>query len=332
MGYKNLRVGVILNDVSPRILCCLDGTFRFDNLGLCNIFQINDVVLFEDSKSDEIRFAIGLDKFHFYSNLGHHNEDYYDYAIRKKTGICVPKECLAQNDKFIIDNGYGYQFVIFCKHSDVVYVDWRYTDEERDLIISYYTKNETKTPKQIIEETDNYLENLDVNALLESFTISVQDTYISRPGKDDYCYVDKRSIIFDDGYINSLFPTINENIYRDSGFCPAHSMGWDDERRIYRNEELKCIEEAKKKYDKDKHRAYLLCKRLENLLHEKRIRFEKKQKNSIPFVDEVLNLLRDDNVSIEYATELNRMLRTYYRMANKGHEIDWHNFYEKIER
>ena len=200
------------------------------------------------------------------------------------------------------------------------------------MIRFHFVKNETKTPQNIIEETNNYLESLDINELLESFTISIHNTYISRPGKEDSCYVNKRSKVFDDGYINSLFPSINEDLYSERGFCSAYSMGWHGEKRPYKEDELRFIEKAKSNYNKECHRTYLLNERFDSLLRDQRSLHEKTIELRLSCIKEIINLLRNDKVYIDYATDLNRILRLYYRKAHNGEEIDWHNFYDKITR
>ena len=92
MEYKNLRVGIVLKESNVRIILCIDGTFRFDKHELCKSFKKDDIVLFEDSITDDILFAIGLDAFCFYEDRTYHADDYYDYLIRKEKGIRVPKE------------------------------------------------------------------------------------------------------------------------------------------------------------------------------------------------------------------------------------------------
>lgn len=330
MEYKNLRVGILIKESGIGIILCLDGTFRFDKDELCKNYKTNDIILFEDSKTDDILYAIGLDSFRFYKDIAFHNENYYDYSIRKKTGICVPKEYIMNNDRIIVDRGQGYQFVIYCKINDILYVDWRYTDSERDLIRSHFATPEKEDPQTIIDDIERYLESLNTDELLESFTIKDEITYISRPGKDDSRYITKRSKTFDDGYINSLFPRIEEEISSERGYY-LPPIGRLTHACPYKEEESLYIEIAKTKYSKNKHRSYLLNKRFVDLIARYKEELNSVIGSRFSFLSNIKQLLLNEMVSVEYARELNKIIRDYYRKANNA-EIDWHNFYDKITR
>lgn len=330
MEYKNLRVGIVLKESNVRIILCIDGTFRFDKHELCKSFKKDDIVLFEDSITDDILFAIGLEAFYFYEDRTYHAEDYYDYLIRKEKGICVPKEYEMVKDRFIVDRGSGYQFVVYCKMNDVLYVDWRYTNAEKELIRSFFDSSKKKMPKDIITETENYLSSLNVDEILNSFTIRNEIIYISRPGKEDSLYVHKRSKKFDDGYVNSLFPLIDEEIYAERDYYLS-PLAHDTDSRIYMDEANEFINEAKRKYNKNDHRSYLLNERFTNLITDYKREFNKTIERRLSFLSNIDQLLQNDMISEDYARELNTKLRDYYRKANNA-EVDWHNFYDRITR
>ncbi|MBR5677908.1 MAG: hypothetical protein IKX20_07205 [Paludibacteraceae bacterium] len=336
-GRKNLRVGVLLSNSKNGIIICLDGTFRVADANLPEKFQLLDTILFEDSKSDRARYIIGLKDFDYYDNSLHRYSNYDEILYKEENGICVPKECIAKSSKFIVDSGSGYQFIIYCNNGSDVYVDWRYTEQERELIRTYFIKQSLPTLGEVIDDVESYINKLDIEQILNSFTIINEEHFKNCPGKDDWYFVHKKSKVFNDGYINSLFPKIDEKIYRDHGFCAASSMriiGADKsmQERTYIDEEQKYINAAKTKYNRDNHRRFLLNERISSLISTIEKEHKRKQELYGAFMNEPKKILENNELNAEYALQLNQLLRKYYRLANNNDEIDWHNFFSHITR
>ena len=334
---KSLRVGVLLNNSKNGIIICLDGTFRVVPSIMMNESHPYDIVLFEDSKTDSVRFIITLKDFSFFDNTKHIYDKYNKILYQEENGICVPDECIEKSQKFIVDSGSGYQFVIYCDCGTEIYVDWRYTETERELIRTYFVKQKFPTFIEIFDEIENYIEKINIEQILDSFVIINKEYFRNCPGKDDWYFVHKMSKRFEDNYINSLFPQIDEEIYRDHGFSSADSMsiiGVDKSmpERAYIEEEQKFIKEAKEKYNENEHRRFLLNERIlyfQSLIEKE---YKKNQELYLSFFSEPLKILKNDEVNKEYAQHLNYFLRMYYRMTNNNEEIDWHKFYDHIVR
>ena len=332
---KDLRIGVIISETDPAIVACLDGTFRLLYSDVLENPVQYTIILFEDSKSDEIEFVAHLDEFDYYTNIrGSERSDYDEFFYQKYHGLCVPKKILSKSNKFIIDNGYGYQFVIyyFNEQANTIYADSRYTKNEQLLISSHFNKNQEVDINSSLQEIDRYLIVSNIEKILESFTIENKEYFKNKIGGDDRYYIKKESMRFDDGYIDSLFPHIDKTVYSDSGYCDAYSMRIDFDKREYIEEEKKYIRDAKKKYDKDSHRRWLIAMRIEEFMQMQKFFYEKKIKLINSFLEEYIKLLKNDEVNVEFINQHNYTLRKMYRIANNGDEIEGHNFYNKITR
>lgn len=276
MEIKKLEIGLIISESRPMIILGLDGNIHIDYNCLCKGLKDNDVVLFEDSSSNNtLQYVISIKEFHYYSiydtNLSRWEmENNNDKDIYNNTNhVCVPIKLINENDKFIFDHGDGFLSVLYCKTKHNVYANWIYNGM---TIIRHCLNNDKDGCKSIIEEINEIEESINhfnKNQTLEKFRIMNKETFLSRPGKDDYYFVDKVSTQFEDKYIDSLFPTINECIYKDYGYCEAHTMAIELDDSEYDEEVKQLVEEAKQKYDKDKHRLYLLCEKLSNYMVKK---------------------------------------------------------------
>lgn len=332
LKIKNLRVGVIVSETDPLIVMCIDGTFRFVESEIYPSSSVGEIIFFEDSPTDDAVFVVPISEFKYYSNCRSYDQDYDETLRKDQNGLCVPKKILNESSKFIVDNGNGYQFIVYYQNEDDTYADWRYTESERELIRTFFCKPSEANINDILIDIDEYLNSTDFVSLIESFTINNEERFICRPGKEDYYYIDKVSMSFDDKYIESLFPVISENIHEDSGFCSAYSMRIHPIDREYMKEEKKLISIAKHKYNKDEHRRFLINNRINSLLLD----HEKKNQNDLSiyksFFRETYNLIENPDINIEFCCKHNELLRSTYKIANNGYEIDWHNFYNHITR
>ena len=329
---KNLRIGTLVSLTEPLIVLCIDGTFRLIyNEFNCSL-QIGEVILFEDSTDDYPIFAVLLSEFKYYQNIRCYNRDEFEPVLYKTKGLCIPQKILSENSKFIIDNGDNYQFIIYYKNGNDIYADWRYTKSECDLIRTFFDKKSKYNIDDILTNIDKYLDSTNFLSLIESFTITNEEQFISRPGKDDVYYIEKVSMTFDDLYINSLFPKIKETVYRDSGYCDAYSMRIHPTVRDYIEEEQLLIANAKKEYNKDSHRHFLIAHQIGNILDD----IEQSNKKDLnlykSFLHEIHFLLKNEDVNEEFCRKFNALLRSIYRIATNGEEIGWHHFYDHITR
>ena len=295
MEIKKLEIGLIISESRPMIILGLDGNIHIDYKCLCKGLKNNDVVLFEDSGSNNtLQYVISIKEFHYYSiydiNLsGWEMEHNNDKEIYNNTNhVCVPIKLIKENEKFILDLGNGSSSVLYCKVRHNVYANW--IDNGMPIIRHYLNKSKDSC-KSIIEEINEIEESINhfnINQTLEKF--------LSRPGKDDYYFVDKVSTKFEDKYIDSLFPTINECIYKDYGYCEAHTMAIELDDSEYDEEVKQLVEEAKQKYDKDKHRLYLLCEKLSNYMMKKEKYYNEKFDIQAVFFNLMKNVIKREKL------------------------------------
>lgn len=329
---KDLRIGIVISsETSPLIVVCLDGTIRFARRNILQSLKDGEIILFEDSKDDYIKWAVRISEFSYFTNIRCNNRDDYDENIYKTKGVCVPKYIMSEHNKFIVNNGYGCQLVIYCKTPLKTYADWRYTKEEHNLIETYFeAKSDFDFNNELIA-IDKYLDETDFDSIIESFEIFNEELYLSRPGKDDYYYIEKKCTSFDDRYINSLFPVVGGEVYRDHGWCSYSALKVDFVRRAYMDEEREAIQEAKLKYNKDEHRRFLVSKVYKEY-NQKQLRIQEKREKVIKDIThEYANLLRTQRVNIPFANKLNDLLRSFYLGVHHT-DIGNHNFCTSISR
>lgn len=333
ISIKSLKVGILVSNTDyPSIVACLDGTFRLwypeDN---SNLPELHSILLFEDMPDDNIEYVISIDEFDFFSiqqfNHNSYNREQYDsFLYDNCKGLCVHKEALALSKRFILDHGSSRQFVIYCKNDNIIYADCHYTEIERLLIVSHFNKPKPLDINEVLIDIDRYINQLDVDSIIESFTIENEEIFICRPGKDDYYYVDKVSKLTNDEYINSLLPKIREQVYKDSGYCEAHRMSIHPTKRAYSEEESKYIADAKLKYDKDAHRRWLIRNKINEFIKGTSAIYQDKISIIKAFTQEMDKLIKDENINRSFVKEHNKFLRDSIR---KAHDYKFAGYYSK---
>lgn len=333
LQIKDLRVGVIVSsDIYPIAIMSLDGTFRFAKKNVLKNIEIGQIIFFEDKKDDIISYMVPITKFVYFKNLrGLNRDDYDSYLYKEKGGLCVPKIALKESDSFIVNNGSGYQFIVYHKTPLRIYADWRYTDEERELIETFFERPNEQDYDALLLSVDEYITTHDFNKVIESFEIFNEEFYHSRPGKDDYYYIEKKCTTFEDGYINSLFPIVGGEVYRDHGWCSYSALRVDFERRAYMEEEQEAIAAAKEKYSISEHRRFLISQALKKRDAENYAYSRKKERVIRSFVKEYTKLICHPKVCFPFVKSLNELLRSFYRGLYNSN-IEGHNFFNAITR
>lgn len=318
LEISKLGLGIVIGlqeiDYSKKyiVVGCTDGTVRFIDPYKESVnpylkgIKTNDIVLVDIAQTDEVEFVISLSDLHYYES----DDCQYNEIIYQKTNCRIPNKYIEDNDFFIFFKKGYLQVSGYCRYRKKIYILDDLNHTECELIIEFFQKGGLQEPKEIIEDIESYLNDENIIQIIESFTIINEATFIHRPGKDDYYYVHKISKKFKDEYINSLFPTIKEEIYSDRGFCSAESMSIDFEKRPYKDEELESIKEAKNKYNKEEHRVYLLNKKFSEL--KANLEYTYKRNHKI-FVNEVKNMLLDYGDGFKFGKEYNILLRNYQK-------------------
>lgn len=326
-NIHRLEIGVVICLTDPLIILSTNGTFRFLENGLRSSLKVGEIVLFKELPSEEcdyINFVLPISEFRYYKNIRCHNRECYNKELYAQ-GLCIPQEILKESTQFIIDNGYGYQFIIYCEYNNIVYADWKYTNLDQDLLKYYFRKKSKPDINKILLEIDQYIDTIDANSIMESFTIINKEVFISKPGKDDYYYVKKESNLFEDQYIASLFPVINETVYDDCGYCDAYSMRINPVVRGYNEEEQFLIASAKQKYNKEEHRRFLVNERIEETLYD----IEQDEKNILniykSFFSKAFQLMKDENVNFQFCYHYNELLRSLGKVINN--DMDWNEYH-----
>lgn len=330
LNISELGLGIVLGGTrllwsfssKYMVVLCADSTLRFIDTQKKSVntflekIQTNDIVLVDITKTDEVEFVIPLSELHYYeSDAGQYNE-----LISEKTNCEISNIYINENDFFIFnkESVYGDSIEGYCRYRKTIYILHNLNDTETNLIRDFFNQNSLKEPKEIIEDIEAYLTDENITKIIESFTITNEEYLINRPGNDDYYYIDKVSKEFEDEYINSLFPNIKDNIHRDRGFCTAASMRIDFEKRPYKDEELDLINEAKKKYNKEEHRVYLLKQYFSEFMNKQKIIYAQREKYHSMFVGKIIKMLLNDVEGFEFGKEYNILLRNYYKKVNQN--------------
>lgn len=215
--------------------------------------QFSEYVFFDDS-SKEPELIIPIDRFDYFNDLK--CPTYGDEGCQVINKVRIPDEALRRSERFLLDECYG-TLKAYYRTEDVVYLACASHNAYR--IISFELRPKS-IPNDIdtLVEIDNYLDNLDVSGMINSFTIRNEETFLSRPGRDDYYYIHKIYNHVKDEYIDGLFPHDRITIYEDRGYTSAHSMSINFEEAPYSDEENTLRSEALEKYDKNSHRRFLV--------------------------------------------------------------------------
>lgn len=145
-----------------------------------------------------------------------------------------------------------------------------------DISILYYCQpqlivnelhKKLKNEYDILNNVDDYIDSIDIQEVIDSYSVEVVTGHIYKPGDDDVAWVcyrgDRKIKNIQDIYIDSILPIFREEIFHDRGFCP-----WEDmlasfgDLTSYHQEAIKKTAEirnrAKELYDKRKHKEMLI--------------------------------------------------------------------------
>jgi hypothetical protein len=144
-----------------------------------------------------------------------------------------------------------------------------------DNKIAEITKNEANALKNI----NDYINSINIDEIIESYSVQVISGYRNKPGNDDTAWVKyvaerkKGRYLYQNGwhysgwqidvYLNKILPEYSETIFHESAFCPGESIlasfGNLSEYRKKAEEETNCTrKKANSLYNKDEHKAYLI--------------------------------------------------------------------------
>lgn len=263
MRAQHLSFGVVIGRDDFKVILLDNGYLQLMEDVFMTQVKPDDYVFFVPKRNGKSGLVVPLDEFDYFENIRCSERNDNDPILFKDNGgLCVPSEALRKSKKFIVNNGFGYQYIVYYQHEDVVYADWNYSHQEQTIINAFFTKKlhlkDTFDINQKLNDIDLYLNGLDVDNIIGSFTIENEEIFKRHPGKDDNYYVDKIYKDIDEPFINQLFPHRSETIYKDSGFCTAESMSINPPKRSYKEEENELKKAAKEKYNKDEHRRFLI--------------------------------------------------------------------------
>lgn len=116
-----------------------------------------------------------------------------------------------------------------------------------------------------IQKLNNYVNGLDLDAILNSYKVTIETHYITKIGGDDRLYVDmvgKREVsnLRYDVYLDSLLPEYVHEVYSTHGYCNLYQSDADELRKLEKEAEVE--EQTRKEsfwelYDKSKHLSIL---------------------------------------------------------------------------
>lgn len=202
------------------------------------------------------------------------------------------------NSVYVSDNDYDYlkeQKRAILKFSDEKYYFYlKYQSYEYNNI-SYYIRQSSLSEKEI-KITNLYYDNsaesnkityddilkqyaivsekidsLNINEIIDSYRITVETNYISKPCGDDRCYVDqKTNYLYKDDYLLMLLPNYSEELYSDSGYTtdlyPNRKFEIEWEKEADKLTEFHKTN-AKKMYNKNTHKLILTSQYIMNNEH-----------------------------------------------------------------
>lgn len=132
-----------------------------------------------------------------------------------------------------------------------------YTDDGREYINGSYSY--IKKIKSMNETVLKYIKSLDIEKIIESYSISIEEYIHTKIGDDD-TYTLTESANSDaapsDVYLNKLLPTFSKTT-KERGYCTFSYMS-DNEKEKYKEKENSVKNNAKKYYSKEDHITSLM--------------------------------------------------------------------------
>lgn len=144
-------------------------------------------------------------------------------------------------------------------------------DLQREAIILYENlqKNPPKSIKQKIAEYELLVDSLNIDEIISSYETKVDEYVITKVGGDDRFYSEiTRGANYSDSYIDMLLPKKNTS-YRNSGYTSKWLWTSKEEKEKFKREDDFFKEKARKTYDKEIHKNYLIDKYIETLVNNR---------------------------------------------------------------
>ena len=208
-----------------------------------------------------------LDRFSENANIDYnvcYNRGYYNIPLYDQYHITIPQHCIDNSNMFIMKMNCNSFYVWYKDADETIYLFKPNGGWDKKMLNCFY--NRTIYPRDIpsfedkLIEIDSYLNRLDVDDIINSFSIENVEFCDSRVGRDDYYYITKTYKVLEEEYINSLFPHKDVIIYSDHGYTSAESMRIEFEVKAYSDEERDLKLSARHRYDKNSHRRFLIKK------------------------------------------------------------------------
>ena len=188
-------------------------------------------------------------------------------------------------------------------------------DLQREAIILYENlqKNPPKSIKQKIAEYELLVDSLNIDEIISSYETKVDEYVITKVGGDDRFYSEiTRGANYSDSYIDMLLPKKNTS-YRNSGYTSKWPWTSKEEKEKFKREDDFFKEKARKTYDKEIHKNYLIDKYIETLVNN-RVKIE--EYLHINFATSIFQNSKDTLYGFGKVFELNMILRVINKNGN----------------
>lgn len=188
-------------------------------------------------------------------------------------------------------------------------------DLQREAIILYENlqKNPPKSIKQKIAEYELLVDSLNIDEIISSYETKVDEYVITKVGGDDRFYSEiTRGANYSDSYIDMLLPKKNTS-YRNSGYTSKWPWTSKEEKEKFKREDDFFKEKARKTYDKEIHKNYLIDKYIETLVNN-RVKIE--EYLHINFATRIFQNSKDTLYGFGKVFELNMILRVINKNGN----------------
>lgn len=173
-----------------------------------------------------------------------------------------------------------------------------------DKVVKEITKNDVIA----LENIDAYIENFNIKDTIDSYSVTVKEGHIYKPGDDDTAmvdYVGSRTLgvyVYKEGsfpryewqrdvYVDKILPEYSENIFHERAFCPWEDIlaGFGDLTEYHNNaiEKTKIIrQKAIILYNRDEHKQCLISffnNKIREKIKEYRDNLERSLQNSLSY-------------------------------------------------
>lgn len=188
-------------------------------------------------------------------------------------------------------------------------------DLQREAIILYENlqKNPPKPIKQKIAEFELLVDSLNIDDIISSYETKVDEYVITKVGGDDRFYSEiTKGTNYSDPYIDTLLPKQNTS-YSDSGYTSKWPWTSKEEKEKFKKEDDFFKTKARKTYNKEIHKNYLIDKYIETLVNN---RVEIEEYLHINFATRIFQNSKDTLYGFSKVFKLNMILRVINKNGN----------------